>query len=155
MNLALFLNGSYLKPSTPFGMKRVLAKRKKERSPAGRLYHKLVPAEPEKIEIVRLIFDLFVNSDYTLTGIANLLNAQGITPPQENSAPWNTRKVRSILESWAYVGANEYCGCYKPDVFSSAVDKATFFEAQAKIARAKPVHINHEVSIKSQQKSPS
>jgi hypothetical protein len=150
MNLALFLNGCYLKPSTPFGMKRVLTKRKRERSPAGRLYYNLIPAEAEKIEIVRLIFDLFVNSDYTLTSIANLLNAQGINPPHKTSAAWNTRKVRSILESWAYIGANEYCGCHKHDVFTSVVDKATFFEAQAKMARTKLAPINHEVSIKSQ-----
>jgi hypothetical protein len=135
INLSLFFNGCYLKPHTPFGMKRVLTKRKRERAPSTRLYYNLVPAEPEKIEIVRLIFDLFVNSDYSMTGITNLLNAQGISPSQKSSATWNIRKVRNVLESWVYIGANEYLGCYKHSVFPSVVDKAIFFEAQAKMAR--------------------
>lgn len=135
INMSLFLNGCYLKPHTPFGMKRVLTKKKKERAPSTRLYYNLVPGEPEKVEIVRLIFDLFVNSDYSLTGITNLLNAQGVCPPHKSSAAWNTRIVRSILASWAYIGANEYCGCYKHNAFPLVVDRALFFEAQAKMAR--------------------
>ena len=44
-------------------------------------------------------------------------------------------KSRNVLESWVYIGANEYLGCYKHSVFPSVVDKAIFFEAQAKMAR--------------------
>jgi hypothetical protein len=136
MNLGLFLKGCYLKPVAPFGLKRTLSKRKKERAPTTRSHYNLVLAESEKVEIVRLIFDLYVNSDYTLTSIANLLNAQGINPPQQSSTAWRIRMVRSILETWAYIGSNEYCGCYKHNVFPAVVDRGIFFEAQAKIARS-------------------
>jgi|PlaIllAssembly_1097288.scaffolds.fasta_scaffold00608_6 hypothetical protein len=135
INLTLFQNGCYIKPSAPFGMKRVLNKRKRERAPKTKLYYHLAPAEPEKVEIVRLIFDLFVNSDYSLTSITNLLNAQGIDPPQKSSTVWNTRIVKGVLESWAYIGSNEYSGCYKHNVFPRVVDKDIFYEAQAKMAR--------------------
>lgn len=135
INLGLFQNGCYINSSTPFGMKRVLNKRKGERAQSTRQYYQLIPGEPEKVEIVRLIFDLFVNSDYSLTSITNLLNAQGIHPPQKSSAAWSTGIVRTVLETWAYIGTNEYCGCHKHDVFASVVDKTIFFEAQAKMAR--------------------
>jgi hypothetical protein len=135
MNLGLFFEGCYLRPTAPFGMKRVLSKRKKDRAPSGRSHHKLVPAEAEKIEIVRLIFDLFVNSDYTLTGICNLLNAQMISPPNRISAAWHTRMIRAVLCSWAYIGANEYCGCVKQSAFPPIIEKTIFFEAQAKMSR--------------------
>jgi hypothetical protein len=86
------------------------------------------------VEIVRLIFELFVIHDYTLTDVCNLLNSQGVKPPLKNNT-WKTSVVRTILESEIYIGANEFSGCVKQDVFPPFIDKAVFFEAQAKISR--------------------
>ena len=94
----------------------------------------LEPGDPEKVEIVRLIFELFVIHDYTLTDICNLLNSQGVKSPLKSNT-WKTRVVRTILESEIYIGANEFCGCVKHGVFPSFIDKSIFFEARAKISR--------------------
>ena len=134
-NFKLFLEGYYIKPTAPYAMRRVPIKKSKQKTRSRPLRYVLEPGDPEKVEIVRLIFELFVIHDYTLTDICNLLISQGVKPPLKSNI-WNTRVVRTILESEIYIGANEFCGCVKHGVFPSFIDKSTFFEAQAKISRS-------------------
>ena len=133
-NFKLFLEGYYIKPIAPYAMRRVPIKKPNQINRSSRLRYVLKPDDPEKVEIVRLIFELFVIHDYSLTDICNLLNSQGVKSPLKSST-WNTRVVRTILESETYIGANEFCGCVKHGVFPSFIDKAVFYEAQAKISR--------------------
>ena len=133
-NFRLFLEGFYIKPTAPYAMRRVQTKKSKKTGRSSRLRYVLEPGDPEKVEIVRLIFELFVIHDYSLTDICNLLNSQGVKSPLK-SKTWSTRAVRTILESEIYIGANEFCGCLKHGVFPSFIDKSIFFEAQAKISR--------------------
>jgi hypothetical protein len=130
----LFLEGYYIKPAAPYAMRRVEIKKPKQKSRSSQLRYVLEPGDPEKEEIVRLIFELFVIHDYTLTDICNLLNFQGVKSPLKSNT-WKTRVVRMILESEIYIDANEFCGCVKHGVFPAFIDKSIFFEAQAKILR--------------------
>ncbi|MGD9373881.1 MAG: recombinase family protein, partial [Desulfobacterales bacterium] len=133
-NFKLFLEGYYIKPIAPYAMRRVPIKKSRQKNRSSRWRYVLEPGDPEKVEIVRLIFELFVIHDYSLTDICNLLNSQGVKSPLKCNT-WKTRVVRTILESETYIGANEFSGCVKHGVFPSFIDKAVFFEAQAKISR--------------------
>ena len=131
-SLRLFMEGCYVKSAAPFGMKRVATEQSKSRKNPKCECFKLVPGELEEIEIVRLIFDLFVHHNYTLTKICNLLNAQGVKSPNIRHV-WRTKTVRAVLTCFAYIGANEFCGYFKLGVFPPVVDRSIFFEAQAKL----------------------
>ena len=133
-NFKLFMEGYYIKPTAPYAMRRVPIKKSRQKNRSSRWRYVLEPGDPEKVEIVRLIFELFVIHDYSLTDICNLLNSQGVKSPLKNNT-WKTSVVRTILESETYIGANEFSGCVKHGVFTSFIDKSVFFEAQAKISR--------------------
>jgi len=133
-NFKLFSEGYYIKPIIPYAMRRVPIKKSKQKNRTSRKRYVLEPGDPEKVEIVRLIFELFVIHDYTLTDICNLLNSQGVKSPLKSNT-WKTRVIRTILESEIYIGANKFSGCVKHGVFPSFIDKSIFFEAQAKISR--------------------
>ena len=129
----LFLKGYYLKSLVPYGIHRVTKKRSQK--PYLRRSHCVLrPGDPEHIEIIRLIFDFFVNHDYSSAEISNLLIAESIQPPDKNGK-WSSRVVKSILEEIVYIGANEYRGTIRYDIFPPVIDKSIFFEAQAKIMR--------------------
>jgi hypothetical protein len=127
----LFLKGCYIRSNIPYGMKRVPIKGSEILS-FRRRHYTLEPGDPAEIKIVRLIFDLFANHGYNRTEICNLLNAQGIKCNNKNGV-WDTKKILTMLKTPMYIGANQYGDCITYDVFPSIIDKATFFEAQARI----------------------
>jgi hypothetical protein len=133
-NLQLFLDGYYVKSVAPYGTKCVLKKRSRENPPSLRSYYILEPGDQEEVEIVRLIFDLFVNHDYSRSKICNLLSAQLVKPPGK-STRWRGRVVKAILENPVYIGANEYRRNIRFNVFPLLGNKSIFFAAQAKIMR--------------------
>ena len=126
-----FLNGCYVSTFAPYGMKRI-PKDVFHDGLAVSNHHILVPGSPQEIEIVRLIFNLFVNHNYTITEISNLLNAQGIKAPNK-SKTWSGKKIKSLMSSPVYIGSNQYCACVKHDVFPAVIDRTTFSAALAKI----------------------
>jgi DNA invertase Pin-like site-specific DNA recombinase len=63
---------------------------------------KLVPADPEKVKVVGLIFEKFVKDGWGLKRIASWLNAQGFRPPRGRH--WLHTTVRSLLGNVAYKG---------------------------------------------------
>jgi hypothetical protein len=133
-NLMLFIDGYYLKSTAPYGMKTVLKKPHKGRPHLTRSHYVLLPGDTGEIEIVKLIFDLFVNHDYSRTQIANLLTAQSVKPPGK-TLRWRTKALKTLLQDPVYIGANEFKGSIRYNVFPSLVDQSTFYEAQAKIMR--------------------
>ena len=91
---------------------------------------------------------MFVNQNYKRTIIANILNAQGVIPPH-GARGWNTRTISTILEDPVYIGANQYSGSIRYDVFQSFVNKSIFYEAQVKILSDKNFRsISHIINIK-------
>lgn len=136
----LFIEGYYLKAMDPYGMKRIPKRGSGNMSNQGRLHYVLAPGDPEAIEIVRLIFNMYVYDDYKRTEISNLLNSQGVAPPGRSSI-WNVKSVRTLLEDPVYIGANRYSGSIRYDVFPALIDKPTYYSAQAKILKSQ--HINN------------
>lgn len=127
----LFLNGCYVSYVAPYGMKRI-PKDVYDDGLTVSIRYMLVPGLQQEIEIVRLIFNLFVNHSYTMTEISNLLNAQGIMAPNRSKI-WSGKKIKSLMTSVVYIGSNQYGACMKHNVFPALIDRSTFCAAQAKI----------------------
>jgi hypothetical protein len=127
-----FLNGGFVSYVTPFGMKRIPGTNPYSDEYALSNYTTLVPGAAHEIEIVRLMFDLYVNHGYSMTDITNLLNAQGVTAPHRSKV-WNPKKVKNIITSVFYIGSNQFGACIKHNVFPAIVDRSTFYTAQARI----------------------
>jgi hypothetical protein len=132
-NLRLFFKGYYIKNSVPYGMKRAPVKEAIDGICFSRKRHILKPGESSEIEIVKLIFDLFVNHDYNRTQICNLLNSQRVEAPNKRNL-WNTSKILTILKSPLYVGANQYHQSIIYNVFTPIIEKSMFFETQSRIS---------------------
>lgn len=132
----LFLNGCFVSHVAPYGLKRISKSGYKGDLAIPNRYV-LVPGFQQEIEIVRLIFNLYVNHGYTITDISNLLNAQGVKAPNRSNI-WNSKKIKSIMTSAVYIGSNQYGACVKHNVFPALIDRSTFCAAQARIYRKKP-----------------
>jgi hypothetical protein len=129
-----FLKGSYISCFVPYGMRRMPFLDGYNENFALSSHYTLVPGAAHEIEIVRLIFDLYANHGYTLTDLANLLNAQRVTPPYNGKA-WNPRKIKTIIASPVYIGSNQFGVCMKHNVFPALIDRSTFCTAQYRIYR--------------------
>jgi DNA invertase Pin-like site-specific DNA recombinase len=66
----------------------------------------LVPGPKEEIDVVRYVYDQFLDAKQNMPKIARSLNAQGIL----NSAgrPWTNLTVRELLTNEKYIGTNVY-----------------------------------------------
>ncbi len=132
-NKSLFLEDNFLQAATPYGLKRVITQPNEASDSSGVRSVTFEPGEPAEIEIVRMIFDLFVNHAHNRAEICNLLNAQQVKAPNKNKA-WNQKIIKSILECPFYIGANRYREFIKHDVFMPIVEKSIYYEAQARIS---------------------
>ena len=132
--LKLFLRGYYLNSSAPYGLKMSPKSNFLKSKQPYRSCNKLELGPPDEIDIVRLIFRLFVEHDYGFSEISNLLNSQKIKPPLKRLT-WSARNSKAILQSAVYIGSNRFRGCIKNDAFPPLIDRSVFFKAQEKIAR--------------------
>lgn len=71
-NKSLFLEDNYLQASTPYGLKRAKVQPKNDSDNSNVRSVTFEPGEPAEIEIVRMIFELFVNHEHNRTEICNL-----------------------------------------------------------------------------------
>jgi hypothetical protein len=133
-NKNLFFDGYFLQAKIPYGLKKVTVSNTKKIISSSMPMFAFEPGEPSEVEIVRMIFDLFVSHDYNRTEICTLLNAQEVQAPQKNGI-WNAKTIKTILESPLYIGANQYRGYIKQNVFTPIIEKYIFYEAQAKISQ--------------------
>jgi len=133
-NYNLFFKGYFLQATTPYGLKKVLVSGIDIEDSSSNSLFTFEPGECSEVGIIRTIFDLFVTHDYNRTEICTLLNTQEVKPPKRSNV-WNTRIITTILESPFYVGANQYKGFIKYDIFPPIVEKSIYFEAQAKLSQ--------------------
>lgn len=87
----------------------------------------LEPNESEA-EVVRLIFDRFVNSDIGYNGVAKYLNLQGIGKNRHKESDitvWSARSVQCILDNPVYAGKIAYGRRIKEKVKGSRNDYRT------------------------------
>lgn len=83
---------------------------------------------PEQAEIVKLIFDLYVNKGYGSTKIALFLNNNNI--PSAVSGQWAHYTVSRILKNVKYIGKIYYAGNVYDGIHQPIIDNETFELAQ-------------------------
>ena len=125
-NQNLFFDGYFLQAKVPYGLKRISVGESFREDRSSMPLFVFEPGDPSEVEIVRMIFELFVGHDYNRTEICTLLNAQEVNAPLK-SGIWNARTIKTILESPLYIGANQYRGYIKHDVFRPIIEKAIFY----------------------------
>lgn len=133
-NRRLFFDDSFLQAKVPYGMRKVPVRNAFQNEEETIPIFTFEPGDTSEIEIVRMIFDLYVSHDYTRTEICTLLNSQEVKAPQKNGI-WNAGTIKTILKSPFYIGANRYRKFIKHDVFTPIIEKYIFYEAQAKISQ--------------------
>ncbi len=70
------------------------------RYPGG--HTRLVPGPSHEVEVVRRIYRLYLREDGTYSGVARLLNREGILA--EGGSAWSVARVREVLTNPKYVG---------------------------------------------------
>ena len=63
---------------------------------------RLVPGDPEEIEIVGWLFEQMAGGESSLLGLAKALNAKGAPAP--SGGKWSFRSVKKILDNYVYLG---------------------------------------------------
>ncbi len=94
--------GNDISSIPPFGYKKVVIN--DPRMKRGK--RKTLEIIPEKAEIVRMIFDMYVNQGMGEKEIVKYLNEQGI--PAYKGGPWGVTSIQRILQNEKYTGFNVY-----------------------------------------------
>ena len=88
--------------------------------------------DPNALDIVRLIFEMYVNENKTRREIQNFLNAEQAKAPGIRKA-WQHSDVVRILTDPVYIGASRVGGFVAFDVRPPLVSPSLYFLAQAKL----------------------
>jgi site-specific DNA recombinase len=105
--------------------------------------NKIQEIEDEEAAIVRRVFDMYLQDDYSFTKIAKILNAEKIAT--KRGAKWHMGTIKLILNNVNYVGRVRYAindasryfeadGQHEP-----IIDEDTFIQAQNKLRNMKHV----------------
>ena len=87
--------GNYLGSIPPYGYDKVWVTEGKRKYPTLAIIE-------EQANIVRMIFDMYVNQDMTIYSIASRLDEMHIAPPKGNN--WSVYSIKGILENIHYIG---------------------------------------------------
>ena len=87
--------GNYIGSTPPYGFDKISVTDGKRKCPT-------LKENKEQADVVRIIFDLFVNKGMGRRKIANYLDDMGIKPP--NSEHWSTETIREILTNIHHIG---------------------------------------------------
>ncbi|GHU83439.1 integrase [Clostridia bacterium] len=100
---------------------------------------KIQSINEEEAEIVREIFDMFINQNMPLGGIAKSLNMREI--PTKGNSLWNSEKIKKALTNCNYIGNVRYCTNDKKRHFETKglhepiIAEELFIEAQSLIGK--------------------
>ena len=87
--------GNYIGSIAPYGYDKVWVTEGKRKCP-------VLAENKEQADVVRLIFDLYVNADMGVTRIGNHLDHLGITPPKGDR--WSPYAIKDMLQNIHYIG---------------------------------------------------
>lgn len=87
--------GNFVGSRAPYGYNKVWVKDGKRKCPT-------LEENKEQADVVRMIFDLYVNKDWGRPSIANYLDELGIKPPQGKF--WSKEGLKDLLENVHYIG---------------------------------------------------
>lgn len=107
-------NGYRFGAEAPYGLCRVAVRpdgtthvlRRGERKAVGNWRTKLAPGDPEAVTVVQRIFAMYVTDDQNTVQIADVLNREGVAPPQGKQ--WWPPTISGILRNPAYCGTASY-----------------------------------------------
>ena len=105
---------------------------------------KLQSINEEEAEIVREIFNMYVNQDMTLGGIAKRLNLRGVQTKKNTT--WKTERIKNVLTNCNYIGNVRYCTTDEKRHFETKglhepiVSEKVFNEAQMLIGKMNKVN---------------
>ena len=88
-------SGNYVCSKPPYGYNKITIVENKRKCPT-------LEINEEEADIVRMIFDSYVNENIGTQTISNRLNDLSIKPPQ--GALWTPESIRTILENPVYIG---------------------------------------------------
>lgn len=87
--------GNYIGSIPPYGFDKTWVMDGKRKCPT-------LQENKEQADIVRLIFDLYVNKDMGRTSIARYLDSMGVKPPKGKH--WSHESMKDMLENVHYIG---------------------------------------------------
>lgn len=87
--------GNYVKPIPPYGYDKTFVYDGKRKCPTLKI-------NPEEAEIVRMIFDMYVNQDMGCVNICKRLNEMGVKP--RKLGLWSQPSLHNILSNVHYIG---------------------------------------------------
>lgn len=87
--------GNYIGSIAPYGYRKIKVREGKKECPT-------LEIDPEQADVVRMIFDMYVNQDMGCTTIAYRLDELGIKPPRGER--WSMPSVKDMLENEHYIG---------------------------------------------------
>ena len=93
--LASVAAGNYIGSIAPYGFKKTAVKVDNKECPT-------LKENKEQADVVRMIFDMYVNQDMGRTNICNRLDALGIKPPKGKH--WSPPALKDMLENVHYIG---------------------------------------------------
>lgn len=87
--------GNYIGSIAPYGYNKIKVKEGKRECPT-------LEINPEQADVVRMIFDMYVNQDMGCTTIAYRLDELGIKPPKGEK--WSMPSIKEMLDNEHYIG---------------------------------------------------
>ena len=87
--------GNYLGSAPPYGFEKITVLDGKRKCPT-------LKEKKEEADVVRLVFDLYVNKDMGCANIGNYLESMGIKPPK--SEHWSPAVLKEQLSNVHYIG---------------------------------------------------
>lgn len=87
--------GNYLGTYAPYGYRKITVVDGKRKCPT-------LEEDPETADVVRMIFDLYVNKDMGRNNICNYLDSMKIKPPKGEH--WSPPALKDMLENVHYIG---------------------------------------------------
>jgi Recombinase len=127
-------NGFFVSSVVPYGMAPLSTSAETRLTNRTRIRARRVlrPGRPDEIEVVRLIYEMFVHEGRSRTEILNFLNAEGVPAPRRIPA-WRPRHIDLILTDPVYVGASRVGRVVAFDIGIPIISPALYHLAQAKL----------------------
>lgn len=94
--LAAIKEGNFIISSPPYGYKKT--------NPAPKIH--TLEIVPDEADVVKMIYDMYVNQHFGKRKIATALNSMGIKPPRSDW--WEGISIRKILCNPVYMGYNQW-----------------------------------------------
>lgn len=126
--LAAIKEGNYIISSPPYGYKKT--------NPEPKVH--TLEIVPEEADIVKMIYDMYVNQHFGKRKIATTLNSMGIKPPR--SEWWEGISIRKILCNPVYMGYNQWHSKSNGDTLYKGIHESIISEEMYKQAQERRIN---------------